>query len=202
MIITPLLEGFGVCAGLIVAIGAQNAFVLKQGIKKQHLFLTAITCFICDGILITLGVTGLGLLISEIPFLVKFFRWGGAIFLIAYGLRSFANAFKPQSLVAEIEKSGTTSQTSTLLALLGFTFLNPHTYIDTFLLLGSVGVEYPPNERIFFIIGTLVASFIWFFGLTYGASALSPLFKKPRTWQILEIVMGCIMIGIALTLIF
>lgn len=201
MIITPLIKGFAMGAGLIIAIGAQNAFVLKQGLKKHHLFLTAMTCFICDSILIILGVTGLGMIVTNIPFLVNVLRWGGALFLVGYGIRSFLSVFKPQALVAELENPLQASKLSTLLALLAFTLLNPHTYIDTFLILGSVGAQHPVEEQLPFIIGAVLASFTWFFGLTYGASTLSSLFKNPRAWQILDTIMGFVMFSIAFSLI-
>lgn len=200
MMMTPVLEGFALGGSLIMAIGAQNAFVLKQGLKRHHLFLTAITCFICDSILIILGVTGIGSVITNLPTLSTIMRWGGAIFLLAYGLRSFYQVFRPQILVANLD-SEKTSKLATLIALLGFTLLNPHTYIDTFLLLGTIGAEHPPHEHTHFIVGTLIASFIWFFGLTYGASFLTPLFRNVRAWQILDTIMGFVMIGIGLQLI-
>lgn len=200
MIVAPLVKGFGMGAGLIMAIGAQNAFVLKQGLKKHHLLLTAATCFICDSILIILGVKGLGAAISVTPLLMNILRWGGIIFLVVYGIRSFLNVFRPHALIAELEKPSTNTKLATLLALLAFTWLNPHTYIDTFLILGSVGAQHPVDEHLPFIIGALGASLIWFFGLTYGASALSPLFRNPRAWQVLDTLMGCVMFGLAASL--
>lgn len=201
MIATPYFEGFALGTSLIVAIGAQNAFVLKQGLKRQHLFLTAFTCFVCDSILIVLGVKGMGVLIADLPVLTNFLRWGGAIFLFCYGLRSFYSVFHPHVLVASLENPKNTSALATWIVLLGFTFLNPHTYIDTFLLLGTIGAERPLHEHLPFIAGALSGSFVWFFGLTYGASTLSPIFKNPRAWQILDTIMGFVMIGIAISLI-
>jgi len=200
MIVTPLVKGFGMGASLIMAIGAQNAFVLKQGLKRHHLFLTAITCFICDSILIVLGVTGLGMIIDDFPVLVNALRWGGALFLVAYGIRSFISVFNPHALVAELD-GPKKNRVATLAALLAFTLLNPHTYIDTFLILGNVGAQHPIDEQMHFMIGALGASFAWFFGLTYGASALSPVFRNPRAWQILDAVMGFVMLSIAYSLV-
>src|ERR1700722_4411934 len=130
MDISSSIEGFLLCLGLIIAIGAQNAFVLKQGLKRQHLFLTAMTCFVCDSILVVLGVKGMGELITDIPMLVNFLRWGGAIFLSYYAYRSFRSAFHPHALIAELDSPAEKGKLTTLLALLAFTFLNPHTYID------------------------------------------------------------------------
>lgn len=186
---------------LIIAIGAQNAFVLKQGLKKHHLFLTAITCFLCDSILIVLGVLGIGFVMEDFPYLDNLLRWGGALFLLCYGIRSFLNALKPQSLITELETSQQKSKLNTLLPLLAFTLLNPHTYIDTFLILGNVGAQAPHEEHFPFIMGALSASLVWFFGLTYGASRLSPYFKSPRVWKYLDMAIGFIMVSIAVSLI-
>ncbi|MBS0285851.1 MAG: amino acid transporter [Proteobacteria bacterium] len=200
-LITPVIEGFFVGAGLIMAIGAQNAFLLKQGLKKEHLFLCAITCSISDAFLIVLGVTGIAELFDELPKIADYMRWGGALFLFCYGLRSFYQVFHPHVMVADLESKTKGSKLATFIALLGFTFLNPHTYIDTFLLLGTVGGERPDPEHIPFMIGAVSASFCWFFSLTYGASKLSPLFRNPRAWQILDTLMGFMMIGIAISLL-
>ncbi len=201
MIFTPLFKGFVIGGSLIIAIGAQNAFVLKQGLKKHHLFLTAFTCFFCDSILIVLGVTGIGLFITDFPYLDNALRWGGALFLLVYGVRSFFSVLKPQALVAELESPQQTSKLNTLLPLLAFTLLNPHTYIDTFLILGNVGAQAPQEEHLPFIIGALTASLVWFFGLTYGASRLSHYFKNPRVWQWLDGTIGFIMITIGISLV-
>ncbi len=195
-----LLTGYLATISLIMAIGVQNAFVLKQGLKRQHLFLTAFTCSLCDSLLIVMGVLGIEVLTNDYPVLTQILQWGGALFLVVYGLRCFWKVFHPHILIAAHE-SVKASKTATLLALLGFTFLNPHTYVDTFLLLGTIGAEQDPHEQIFFIIGAVAASTTWFFGLTYGASKLSPVFKNPRAWQILDALMGCIMIGIAVGLV-
>lgn len=197
----PLVEGFLLGASLIIAIGAQNAFVLKQGLKKQHLFLTAFTCFAGDSLLVVLGVEGIGELLQDFPTWVNFFRWGGAIFLLVYGLRSFYNVFHPHAMVEAMENPTDDGRWITFFALLGFTFLNPHTYIDTFLLLGTLGAERPAVEHTPYIIGVLTASFVWFFGLAYGASYLSRFFRNPRAWQVLDTFIGFVMIGIALSLV-
>lgn len=202
MITATLIKGFATTAGLIMAIGLQNAFVLKQGLKKHHLFLTAFTCFICDSFLIVFGVLGLGLVFESLPLFESVLRWGGALFLVGYAIQSWKSALRPEALVADLEKTANPSKWATLIPLLGFTFLNPHTYIDTFVLLGNVGAQCTIDERPLFILGALSASFIWFFSLAYGASMLSPLFKAPRTWQILNTVMGIVMLGIALSLIW
>lgn len=201
ILITPIIQGYFVGAGLIMAIGAQNAFLLKQGLKREHLFLCAITCSVSDALLIVLGVTGVAEFMDELPKLADYLRWGGALFLFCYAMRSFYQVFHPHVMVANLKMPSKKSKLATFLALLGFTFLNPHTYIDTFLLLGTVGGERPDIEHLPFMIGAVGASFSWFFGLTYGASKLSPLFHNPRAWQVLDTIMGFVMIGLAIGLI-
>ncbi len=201
MLISPIIEGYIIGAGLIMAIGAQNAFILRQGLKRQHLFLCAITCSLSDAFLIVLGVTGVAEFMDEFPKLADELRWGGALFLFCYGVRSFYQVFHPHTMVANLHSPTKTSKLATFLALLGFTYLNPHTYIDTFLLLGTVGGERPDPEHLPFMIGAVSASFSWFFGLTYGASKLSPLFKNPRAWQVLDVLIGIMMIALAISLI-
>lgn len=199
--ITTLFQGFTVGAGLIMAIGAQNAFVLKQGLKRNHLLLTALTCVACDSLLIILGVLGIGLIVQEHESWLSFLRWAGAIFLVVYGLISFYKVLKPESLDGTTLKEAKSSISTTLLALLGFTFLNPHTYIDTFVLLGGLGAQHIGFDRVLFIIGTLTASCLWFFGLTYGAAKLTPIFQKQKSWQILNAIIGTMMLVIAYNLV-
>jgi len=201
MLYTTYLQGFALGGSLIMAIGAQNAFLLKQGLKRQHLFSCALTCFLCDSLLIILGVQGIGSFVKTHPNFSLALQWGGAFFLMSYGMRCFYNVFHPHILIADLKSPAYTSKFTTLLALLGFTFLNPHTYVDTFLILGGVGADYPLNEHTTFIFGALTASFIWFFSLVYGASKLNPLFKNPKAWQILDSIIGSVMIAIAWALL-
>jgi L-lysine exporter family protein LysE/ArgO len=196
-----LAQGFGLGASLIIAIGAQNAFVLRQGLKRQHVFLIASLCTLCDMLLISLGVTGLGALITAIPALTIVATWGGAIFLFIYGLRSFRAASKPESMNEDPSIDQSVRKHDIILAVLGFSLLNPHAFLDTVVLIGSVGAHYAAGTRIFFALGTMLASFVWFFSLAYGAGKLAPLFRHPRAWQILDIAIGCLMWIIAGTLI-
>lgn len=200
MIVVPLVKGFMMGAGLIVAIGAQNAYVLKQGIKRQHRFLTALTCASCDAILIVLGVAGIGMVSENYPLVETILRWGGALFLFAYGARSLMNAFKPQALLIKHDNEYN-SKLNTLLMSAAFSFLNPHAYVDTFLLLGSVGAQHATHEQLPFTVGALCASFVWFFSLSFAASSLSSVFKNPRAWQILDTVIGFTMFAIGFNLI-
>jgi L-lysine exporter family protein LysE/ArgO len=197
----PFLEGCGTGAGLIVAIGAQNAFVLKQGLLKNFVFVTALVCALSDAILICLGVGGFGQLISCNHYLMEAARWGGAAFLLWYGFRSFRAVFHTNTLNVKQTSAEQPSLKLTIATLLMVSFLNPHVYLDTVILLGSIGGQFPETERIFFAFGAVSASFIWFFGLCYGARYLAPLFSKPIAWKVLDFIIGCIMWAIAITLI-
>lgn len=200
MVVAPLFQGFGLTASLIVAIGAQNAFVLKQGLRRHHPVMIASICILCDCLLIALGVCGLGYLVEEHPDLMVWFRIIGASFLFMYGLKSLMAARKPHAY--EIKNNqAPPKRLATILALLAFTFLNPHTYLDTIVLIGGTGAQYPFEEQVLYIIGALIASSLWFAGLTLGASKLAPHFEKPRTWQILDIGIGILMFTIATTLL-
>jgi L-lysine exporter family protein LysE/ArgO len=197
-----LLQGFGLGAGLIIAIGAQNAFVLRQGLKRQHLFMTASISTLCDAILILLGVGGLGTVIANVPALTVIATWGGAVFLLFFGLRSFRSAVVKSALDTGKASAQPVSPGGAILAVLAFSLLNPHVYLDTVVLVGSVGAHYHANERVTFALGAILASCTWFFGLTYGAGWLAPLFRRPQAWRILDIAVGCIMWAIAASLIW
>ncbi|HQS83620.1 MAG: amino acid transporter [Alphaproteobacteria bacterium 16-39-46] len=197
----PLLEGFGTGAGLIIAIGAQNAFVLKQGLLKNHVFATALFCALIDALLIAVGVLGFGQVVSQSPLLLNIATWGGAAFLIYYGGRSFYAVFSTQSLDVHTSTKHP-SLKATLLTLSALSFLNPHLYLDTVVLLGSISAQFQENSRLFFALGAILASFLWFFSLSYGARFLAPLFRKPMAWKILDFLIGCTMFGIALSLIY
>lgn len=193
---TIIIEGFGIGAGLIIAIGSQNAFVLKKGIMKQHVFITALTCSIIDTILIVLGSMGLGTIISRTPMLMISATIFGIIFLSTYSIKSFMAVFQSNSLDSEEGEQESISLKATLMTLLALTLLNPHVYLDTVVLLGSIGARYPVLDRRNFVIGACLASFVWFFGLAYGAGFFAPLFKKNITWKILDFVIGCVMLTI------
>jgi L-lysine exporter family protein LysE/ArgO len=198
----PLLQGFGLGAGLIIAIGAQNAFVLRQGLKRQHLFATASISTLCDAILILLGVGGLGAFIASIPVLTLIATWGGAVFLLFFGIRSFRSAVVNSAPASGKAFAQPVSTGGTILTVLAFSLLNPHVYLDTVVLVGSVGAHYHANERVTFALGAILASCTWFFGLTYGAGWLAPLFRRPLAWRILDVIVGCIMWTIAASLIW
>jgi len=193
------ISGFGLSFSLILAIGAQNAFVLKQGIKKEHVFLVCFICGLSDAILIFAGVLGFGYLIEQFPSLQTFAKYGGFAFLFVYGIRSFYSAWK---MSHELKPEGITpsSTMKTILLTLAFTWLNPHVYLDTVILVGSVSTKFGELSTLFGI-GAMSASFTFFFSLGYGARILAPLFNKPISWKILEILIGIIMLLLAFMLL-
>ena len=194
------IQGLIVCFGLIVSIGAQNAFLLKQGILKQHVFAVALICFLGDVFLMTVGVLGLGELISQLPIVSLIIAIFGAIFLFTYGSQSFLSMFRANG--ALIQSSGKASSLKRVLMItFAITFLNPHVYIDTVVILGVVGGKLAFSEKIAFLFGALSCSFIWFFGIGYGAGFFAPYFAKHRTWQILDFITGVIMFVIAASLV-
>lgn len=191
--------GFSLGFSLILAIGAQNAFVLRQGLKDEHVFLVCLICALSDAILILIGVSGFHILIASFPSLVTIARYGGAAFLLVYGLLSFYRALRlDQGMQPSDIKSSSAWQSA--LTCLAFTWLNPHVYLDTVVLLGSVSIQF--GERLnWFATGAILASFVFFFALGYGAGLLRPLFAEARAWRILDFLIGCIMWGIALRLV-
>jgi L-lysine exporter family protein LysE/ArgO len=181
---------------------AQDAFVFRQGRKRSHVFATASICTVCDAILIALGVGGLGAFIAHVPVLTAIATWGGAAFLLFYGLRSFRSAVVPGSLHTDLSTMPSMRLRDTVTAVLAFSLLNPHVYLDTVVLVGSVGAHYAGYEKISFALGAMCASFLWFFGLAYGATQLAPLFQRPLMWRVLDCLVGCIMWVVAGSLIW
>ena len=191
--------GFGVSISLILAIGAQNAFVLRQGILRQHVGLVVTICAVTDAILIGAGVAGLGWITEKLPWLTTTLLYGGAAFLFFYGIKSFRSAWLG-SAVLEASGRGSQSWQAAALTCIAVTWLNPHMYLDTVVLIGSVSTQYPGQEMIFWI-GAAVASASFFVTLGYGARILAPLFSNPIAWKILDLIVGCIMWAIAFSLI-
>lgn len=184
---------------LIMAIGAQNAFVLRQGVREQHVFAVCLTCALSDALLIAAGVSGFGALAEKLPWLEPLMRWGGAAFLLAYGARAFWSAWRGGAHL-EAAETGRSSLKGTLATCLLLTWANPHVYLDTVVLLGSVAAQY--DQQVFFAIGAMTASFVFFFSLGYGARRLAPVFARPVAWRVLDVIVGCIMWAIAARLIF
>jgi L-lysine exporter family protein LysE/ArgO len=194
------LSGLGISGSLIVAIGAQNAFVLRQGLKRQYVFPLATVCFLSDATLIVLGCAGLGSLVQAYPIAVQAIRWIGAAFLFWYGLRSARAAFHAQSF--EAGDAAQMSLGTAIRTMLALTWLNPHVYLDTVLLLGGIAGRYPMPTRAAFAAGAASASLLWFYGLAYGARVLAPLFKRPMTWRVLDAFIALVMWTIAVSLLW
>ena len=184
---------------LIIAIGAQNAFVIRQGLTKKHVLLVVAICATSDALLILLGVAGLGALISGLPWLLEIIRWFGVAYLTWFGIRSIRSAFKTQVLDASGVQSG--SAKTVVLSVLGFTFLNPHVYLDTVILLGSIGNQFG-QDKWWFALGAAVSSILWFSSIGFGARAASRFMAKPVFWKILDLVIAAVMFGIAILLAF
>ena len=197
-ILAPLATGFGIGGGLIIAIGAQNALVLSYGLRQQHTVLVASVCVFIDTSLIVVGVSGMGLVLTQSPQLLSVARWGGAAFLLAYGIRAFIRATRHRTMDSNAATQSTWQ--AAVLATLAVSLLNPHVYLDTVLLVGSIGGQLPPDERIWFTVGAVLASCCWFFGLILLAGKLVPLFRKPSAWRVLDIVIGATMCAIAVAL--
>nr|WP_246350947.1 LysE/ArgO family amino acid transporter [Deinobacterium chartae] len=193
------LKGFGTGAGLIIAIGAQNAFVLRQGLLRQHRFLVALISALGDAALIVLGVFGLGSIFASSPLLIRIATWGGAAFLIVYGARALRSALRPRAL--DLEAQPAASRRGIVLSTLAFSLLNPHVYLDTVVLIGSLAAGYGLGGRLGFAGGAVAASFVWFFALAFGASALVPLFRKPAAWRVLDALVGAVMWLLAVSLL-
>jgi L-lysine exporter family protein LysE/ArgO len=190
------LSGAGLGASLIIAIGAQNAFVLRQGLKQRHVGWVVFICALIDVLLIGFGIGGMGALIARAPVLLGVIRWAGAVFLFLYGVRAFYAAWKgPGHLHVENGESQTVlSAVSTVLAL---SLLNPHVYLDTVVLLGGIGARYGWPGNAWFAAGAMCSSIVWFTALGFGARLLQPLFEKDLSWRVLDVIVGIVMWWIA-----
>lgn len=208
------LVGLGIGLSLIIAIGAQNAFVLRQGVRREHVFTVALICAASDAILILLGVMGVGIALEKAAWLIIVARWAGVAFLVTYAVLALRRALKPAQtgLVAAPEPtastpgSGTTltsqkTLVSTIMATLAITWLNPHVYLDTTIFLGSVA-QTQGDGRWLFAIGAFTGSFVWFFSLAYGARYLGRFLSSARSWRILDIIIAIFMLVIAAVLAF
>ncbi|MEU1971067.1 LysE/ArgO family amino acid transporter [Microbacterium sp. NPDC019599] len=239
--ISPVLAGLGLGLSLIVAIGAQNLFVLRQGLRREHVFVVAAICALSDAALIVLGVSGVGFVLQAVPWLIDAVRWAGAAFLVAYGLLAAKRAWRPSgetldgieepdvrgvstsghaadptddgvpepavsaSLVREDVRTATTptgrSRPLPVIATcLALTWLNPHVYLDTVFLLGTVANTHG-DARWLFAAGAMTASVLWFFGLAFGARFLSRWLSTPRAWRVLDAVIAVVMIGLGISLV-
>ena len=195
---SAFLQGFSIGGGLILAIGSQNAFLLTQGLKRQHHVLVASICFICDVSLIFAGVMGLGTLIVSNPVLLEVARWGGALFLGWMGLQSLRKAFSNDHL--EIGQSSVSNRKAVITTTLAVTLLNPHVYLDTVVMIGSIGAQLG-ELRLVFALGAATASFIWFYSLGLAAAKMAPYVTSTKVWKIIDIIVCLVMWGIALMLL-
>jgi L-lysine exporter family protein LysE/ArgO len=239
-VLTPVLAGLGLGFSLIIAIGAQNLFVLRQGLRREHVLAVAAICAISDAVLIALGVSGIGLVLQAVPWLVDVVRWAGALFLVTYGVLAARRAWRPTGAALDAEHgadsggltsaahpghgteppgaggsggdpsrqrsvSGTALSTSSrllpvVLTVLALTWLNPHVYLDTVFLLGTVANTHG-DERWLFAAGAMAASVVWFFGLAFGARLLGRWLSTPRAWRILDAVIAVVMIALGISLV-
>lgn len=193
---SAFMTGLALGATLIVAIGAQNAFVLRQGLRREHVLAIVVFCVAADLVLIAAGVAGLAQVLGSAPMLTGLLTIGGAFFLLWYAVQALRNALRPRALHA----AGGTEPLPLRVVIAqaaGFTFLNPHVYLDTVLLLGSIGARQPADSRLWFVAGTAFASGAWFATLGFGARLLAPLFAHPRAWRILDVVVGVTMLVLA-----
>jgi L-lysine exporter family protein LysE/ArgO len=197
---TAALAGLFAGAGLIIAIGAQNAFVLRQGLQRRYVGTVVLACMGADIALILAGVGGMGALVLQWPLLLQVLRFGGAAFLAWYGLQAGVRAWRAGSALAAARSDGG-NRRQVLLACLAFTLLNPHVYLDTVVLLGSLSTRYPGDLRWAFAAGASVASVLWFCALGYGARLLQPLFRNPNAWRVLDAGIALFMAGLALLLL-
>lgn len=191
----PLLSGLTLGLSLIVAIGPQNAFVLRQGLTRRYGLLAALTCSLADTLLMVVGVLGVGALLARSPALATLGTLAGAAFLGWYGWRSFQSARKPGTLQA----GGQGAQTpgAVLATAAAFSFLNPHALLDTVVLIGGASAGLETTGRTAFLLGTILASWTWFFSLALLAGRLAPLMRSARAWQVLDVLVGLMMWGIA-----
>lgn len=193
------LPGFFAGLSLIVAIGAQNAFVIRQGLTRQHVFVVVAICAIADAALIALGIAGLGAIIQGLPVLLEVVRWFGVAYLTWFGIKSVRSAFKSE--VMDTSGAQTSSIKKVIASVLGFTLLNPHVYLDTVILLGSISNQFS-EDRWMFGFGAMTASVVWFSSIGFGARAASRFMSKPIFWRVLDSLIAVVMFSIAFYLAF
>lgn len=186
------LQAWVLSLGLIVAIGAQNAFVLRQGLRREHVASVVFFCAITDALLIAAGVLGMAQALGERPMVAHALALAGAVFLLMYGWKALKRA-RQQDVLLAAEGGEGLSLTSAIVQAAAFTLLNPHVYLDTVLLVGSIGAQQPADLQVWFVAGASSASLLWFCVLGFGARWLAPLFAKPRAWQVLDILIGLTM---------
>jgi L-lysine exporter family protein LysE/ArgO len=197
--LAAFLAGFLLSGALIMAIGAQNLFVLRQGLRREHVAPIVLFCGTVDALLIVAGVAGIGAVLAAIPQLTIALSLGGAAFLAWYGVSALRRMARPSSMSIAGTQSITLSRALGTAA--AFTFLNPHVYLDTVLLMGAAGSAQPHDLRPIFVTGAALASFAWFAALGYGARLLAPLFARPAAWRVLDAIVGIVMLSLAASLV-
>jgi L-lysine exporter family protein LysE/ArgO len=200
MPISAFTTGFALSATLIIAIGAQNAFVLRQGLRREHVLIIVAFCALADLLLIGAGVAGVAHVLGQAPRLTLALTVAGTLFLAWYGIRALARARKTSAMTVA-EGATRISVRNAVAQAAGFTFLNPHVYLDTVLLMGSIGARQPSDLRLWFVGGAAVASGAWFTTLGFGARLLRPVFRTPRAWQVLDTLIGITMLALAASLL-
>ncbi|MFK4083168.1 LysE/ArgO family amino acid transporter [Kribbella sp. NPDC020789] len=190
-----LLAGFATTLAMIVAIGAQNAFVLRQGLRREHVLPVVLVCSLSDAVLISSGIAGLGVLISASPVALSIAKYGGAAFLLAYAAFAARRAFRPTALAATDHQPA--ALRTVVLTCLAFTYLNPHVYLDTVVLLGALANQHGPDARWLYGLGSVTASFTWFFALGFLSRRLAPVFARPHAWQVLDSTIALLMGALA-----
>lgn len=200
MYLAATVAGFAASAGLIIAIGSQNAFVLRQGLLRRNVRLVVATCAMSDVALILCGVAGVGAVVREWPALLEALRFGGAAFLALYGSMAARRAWRGSASMP-VESDEPASGSRVLVTCLAFTFLNPHVYLDTMILLGGLSTQYAGPTQQAFAAGACLASIMWFSALGYGSRLLLPVFRNPIAWQVLDALVACIMLSLALLLL-
>jgi L-lysine exporter family protein LysE/ArgO len=193
--VSVFFMGFALSAALILAIGAQNLFVLRQALRREHIGAIVLFCGSADALLIAIGVAGVGALLAVLPQLATLLMLAGAVFLGWYGISAWWRMATPGTMA--VASSGGLTLGRTLAATAGFTFLNPHVYLDTVMLMGTAGSAQPAMLRPFFVAGAATASFTWFAALGYGARLLAPLFARPGAWRVLDALVGATMLALA-----
>jgi L-lysine exporter family protein LysE/ArgO len=195
--VIALVPGFLTGLSLIIAIGAQNAFVIRQGLSRSNVLLVVLICAASDAVLIFLGTGGLGTLIQSKPALLEFIRWFGVLYLTWFGIKAVRSVLSNQSL--EVGEGASSSKKAAILSVLGFTFLNPHVYLDTVILLGSIANQFE-EDRWFFALGASIGSFLWFSAIGFGAKAASRFMSRPVFWKILDSIIAVVMFSVAIFL--
>lgn len=196
---TAYLTGLGTTAGLIIAIGAQNAYLLTQSVRKNHHVVIALMCTLFDILFISVGVAGVGAFFAQNELLMNIAAYGGALFLFVYGFFSLRSAYTGKSL--DIAAKGDDSLKKVVLTTLAVTVLNPHVYIDTVVLLGGISSQFAPESRLMFALGACTASALWFYLLTFAGVRLAPLFSRPVTWRVLDLAICAVMWSVGISLV-